>query len=218
MLAVVAGDRPAEGALVVDGWHVSVFDSTALIREAGHLLSPAERARFDAMTEAGGADLRRAAHVLKRIAAGTRLGVAPEAVPFVKGPAPMLAPPHDGVHVSLSHTRDAVAVAVADAPVGIDIEPLTARGDPVRLAARYFAAEEARAIAEARDAAFAFSWRWVAKEALLKARSLTLRRALATPIGAGPRDGGELPFVCIAGDTRITVFAPAPDFVCALAR
>ena len=224
MLAVVVSDRPmaAPTTSIINGWRVSVtrHDLASWPGDATRALSMDECARFDAMTAPGAADLRRAAHVLKREAVGARLGLPPAVVAFARDTRrPTLLAPHADTHVSLSHTRGGVAVVTAGAPVGIDIEPIDHRGDPTRLAARYFAGDEARVIAAAPsdERGFAFVWRWVAKEALLKCRGLTLGAALGTPLGDGPCRVGELPFSFEARDARITVFAPAPAFVCAVA-
>ncbi len=82
------------------------------------------------------------------------------------------------LHVSLSHGRHAVAVALtALAPLGVDLEvvrPLAAGA----LAARYFAADEADWVAgqpSDDESTRAFLWLWTHKEAIGKARGLGLR-------------------------------------------
>lgn len=214
MLAITLSDRDFAGSAALgDGWRTACerVDAGAVLADAAPVLSMAERTRLGAMRDSAGADLRRAAHIWKRRAAGARLGVAPEDV--------IVGPPHaplaDGSFISLSHTTDAVAVALCEAPVGVDIEPVRDRGDHERLAARFFSDVEAAligALAPA-DAAFAFAWRWTAKEALLKAMDLRLGIALATPIPQG-----EPPFAATIAGARLFVFAPAPGFVCTVAR
>lgn len=90
--------------------------------------------------------------------------------PFAIGPhgKPSIAGRGD-VHFNLSHCRRAVAVAVADEPVGVDIET-TGRYKP-SLAAHCLAADELRSLDEAtteteRD--LRFTVLWTKKEALLK--------------------------------------------------
>ncbi len=98
-------------------------------------LSPDERRRADAFSRPSDREDYVAAHILARVAAARITGR-----PDTPGPAartyvlvqrceqcggahgrPRL-PAHPGLHVSLSHTRGAVAAACAILPVGIDVE------------------------------------------------------------------------------------------------
>ena len=212
VLAVIITDGDGVG-----GWSIEVTQRDLSCH--AHVLSADERARCDAMAASGAAGLRRAAHVLKRQVVGAHLGQAPEAVAFAPGDGrPVLAPPHHATHVSLSHTAGAVAVAVAERPVGVDIETIARTHDAVRLAARYFAPAEARLIGEVADAQFEFAWRWTAKEALLKACGLSLTDALATSLGDDARPREAAPFTLRAREAHITVFTPAPGYVSSVAR
>lgn len=199
------------------GWRLDVAERD--FSSLTHLLSPDERARCDAMKVERAAHLRRAAHLLKREVVGARLNLPPEALKFADGDsAPRLLAPHDGQRLSLSHSGDAIAVAVADTPVGIDIEQIARGEDAIRLAARYFAADEASAISASPDAAFEFAWRWTAKEALLKARGMSLTDALSVSMGAQRRRRDAAPFALQAGTAAISVFVPAPGYVSSIVR
>jgi 4'-phosphopantetheinyl transferase len=85
---------------------------------------------------------------------------------------PALAPPHDGVDFSWSHSGDSAVLALARRlpELGVDIERERPRPRALDLAARFFAAEEDAALrrlpAAARD--IAFLELWTAKEAVLK--------------------------------------------------
>ncbi len=72
-----------------------------------------------------------------------------------------------GWHVSVAHTATRLAVAVADAPCGVDVEDVAAVGR-APVAAVLLAPEEARRGADGADAE-ALARVWVRKEALLKA-------------------------------------------------
>lgn len=75
-------------------------------------------------------------------------------------------------HVSISHTRNLLALCHAGQPAGIDIE-LRRRERPwVALAERYFSTSEHRVVAAAEDPGERFLRFWVAKEALLKCLGL----------------------------------------------
>lgn len=78
------------------------------------------------------------------------------------------------VHISLSHTRSAVACALAGCPVGVDIEH-AARRVHATFAQRYFSPRE-QAAAKTPQEIIAV---WTRKEALLKRDGTGLRSAIA---------------------------------------
>ena len=104
-----------------------------------------------------------------------------------------------GLEFSVAHSGDLVAVAVAAAPVGVDVEQLEGRphelggGDPATLARVVFAAEEQAALAAvpASGRARAFLVAWTRKEAVTKAKGDGLRVPFGTvvvaPDAAAPR-------------------------------
>ena len=106
---------------------------------------------------------------------------------------------HGGLEFSVAHSGDLVAVAVATAPVGVDVEQLEGRsrelggGDPAALARVVFAAEEQAALAAvaASGRARAFLVAWTRKEAVTKAKGDGLRVPFGTivvaPDAAAPR-------------------------------
>lgn len=82
---------------------------------------------------------------------------------------------------NLSHTNSQIAIAVVKAiPVGIDVEYLSRRADVVRLAERYFSAQESAALAAlpASEQNDRFYDLWTLKEAYLKACGYGLRTPL----------------------------------------
>lgn len=75
-------------------------------------------------------------------------------------------------HFNLSHGGERIAIAFArGCAVGVDVEATQRRHSPLELAERFFAADEARALAafEASDVQGAFVRLWTCKEAVLKA-------------------------------------------------
>jgi phosphopantetheinyl transferase (holo-ACP synthase) len=92
-------------------------------------------------------------------------------------------------HVSISHHQHFIATAMSTlGPVGIDVE--TIRDLPVEaMAARWFAPEEARALAELppSERALAFLRLWTLKEAVGKALGIGLRGGgMRRPVGPLP--------------------------------
>jgi 4'-phosphopantetheinyl transferase len=108
--------------------------------------------------------------------------VAPRAWVFERNehgrPEPV--PGHGGppLRINLSHTRGLVACAVTvDRDIGVDVECVVRRGDPVAIADRYFAPAEVRALhacpaVHRRDRFFQY---WTLKESYIKARGMGLR-------------------------------------------
>jgi phosphopantetheinyl transferase len=80
-----------------------------------------------------------------------------------------------GPALSLSHSGDVVLCALAEAPVGVDVEAGPPR-DAAALAERYFTTLEAAWVAA--DPAARFCQLWVLKEAYLKATGLGLEGGL----------------------------------------
>lgn len=73
---------------------------------------------------------------------------------------------HPEIHFSLSHCREAVACAVGDEPVGIDIETVDHYSEEV--ATRVMSEEEMRQIKASPDCAQEFTRLWTMKESLFK--------------------------------------------------
>lgn len=104
----------------------------------------------------------------------------------------------DEADVNWSHSGDWLAVALGrDVRVGVDIEVLRARRDPLALAGRYFHPAEAAALAALSPAqrAPAFLRLWCAKEAVLKAHGHGLAFGLDRLRFDGI--GGELQLVAV---------------------
>jgi 4'-phosphopantetheinyl transferase len=139
------------------------------------VLGDGERARAAALSNPRDRQRFTVAHGVLRILAGRALGTEPAALAWIPGPhgKPGLAPPWSGLHTSLSHSADMIAVAVSTGrPVGIDIQHLVPGLDPVAMSARFFPAEEARWVAAGPGAgarADRFAHLWARKEAVVKA-------------------------------------------------
>ena len=79
---------------------------------------------------------------------------------------------HPGLHLSFSHSGDWVACAVADVPIGIDIERMRPRGDLLGLAATVCSTAQCEELAALSGEARLrrFYQLWTLKEAWLKCR------------------------------------------------
>lgn len=89
---------------------------------------------------------------------------------------------HPGIHFSLSHCRVAVACAVGDKPVGIDIE--TIRPYKPALARRVLSTAELHEVEESERPDVAFIRLWTMKESYLKMTGEGIRSDLRqVPLG-----------------------------------
>ncbi|MEU2283774.1 4'-phosphopantetheinyl transferase superfamily protein [Streptomyces sp. NPDC013178] len=142
-------------------------------------LDEAERRRADAFRRPADRALYVAAHIALRRLLGARLGTPAKDVAFARADCPRCGGPHGrpvlagggpgAPHFSLSHSRGAVLVGVAPAPVGVDVErvPRPERVALCRSALHPGEQEElARRAPPERPAAFARLW--ARKEAYLK--------------------------------------------------
>ncbi len=123
---------------------------------------------------ARGAFLRRRA--LSRRIVAARLGVAPQSVEIGHAPsgAPRVLAPSSSLKISVSGRADFCAVAMAESPIGVDIEPSRAIEPPWSLLHPNERNMLETLTGEAR--ADAFSRLWTAKEAYLKALGLGFAR------------------------------------------
>ena len=78
----------------------------------------------------------------------------------------------EGVDFSISHCKNAIAVALSDCPVGIDVESFRHAEEP--LLKRTMNPEEQTEVRTATDSAEAFTRLWTCKEAVLKLRGTGL--------------------------------------------
>lgn len=166
------------------GSMIDVLSAAEVERAAGYRRAE-DRARF--VTAAW----------LLRMVAGAQLGLAPEGVPIDRR-CPDCARPHGrprirgagrGLHVSVAHSGQRVAVALSTAgPVGVDVEELADHADiPAGVLTPGEQAALDRLPAHRRPAEFL--WYWVHKEAALKATGHGLRIPpdQIEVAGSGPR-------------------------------
>jgi 4'-phosphopantetheinyl transferase len=154
-----------------------------------------------------------------------QLGVAPADLPLTRDPRGRPRLQADGQDCSWSHSGEGLLVVLADgATVGADCERLHARPRALALAQRFFTGPEHDWLAgQAGDGArdLAFLRLWCAKEAVLKAHghglSFGLERLRFEERGQGLHLAECDPALGAAGDWQLHEFAPAPDYVAALA-
>jgi 4'-phosphopantetheinyl transferase len=162
---------------------VSLRDDPRAIATGLRQLSHEEHARAERFRTAQ--DHRR--YVLTRARlreiVGRHLDLSPEAVPIVhdaQGKPGVDAAMHDGVHFNCSHSGELGVIALAGAPVGIDIEQLRPLGDVLELADAQFSIDERAVIRRARsdERTALFLHCWTSKEAVLKATGVGIANGM----------------------------------------
>jgi 4'-phosphopantetheinyl transferase len=192
----------------------------AELRACEALLGAEERARAAELRAPGLRPRYVVAHALLRRAVAAAAGVAAERLAFrtaASGRPELAGPPEAaGLRFSLSHTEGLVACAlVRELDVGIDVEAGARLGDPLPLARRFFAREEAAALAAAPagERRARFLELWVLKEALLKAEGVGIAGGLAR-VAFSVEEGR--PRLALAGDPeasrdwQLVLWQPTP--------
>ncbi|MFD0213138.1 4'-phosphopantetheinyl transferase family protein [Streptomyces hirsutus] len=191
---------------------VGALDERTL-RNARELLDAEERGRAGAFRHDRDRDAYVVAHAALRDVLSTLLGVPADALPLTREPCAGCGGPHGrpalrmpGVHFSLSHSGGLVMVALAPAPVGVDVEGLaTMRAALGAQSALHLAEAEELALLPAHERPAAFTRAWVRKEAYLKGLGTGLVRDPALDyVGTGP-----LPTAPAPGWTVRDVLVPA---------
>ncbi|MBQ0826670.1 4'-phosphopantetheinyl transferase family protein [Streptomyces tagetis] len=188
------GPRVLRGPLELYLARVGAQDERAL-RDARELLDAEERERARAFRHDRDRTAYVVAHAALRDVLSVLLGVRAEALPLAREPCAGCGGPHGrpvlrtpGVHFSLSHSGDLVLVALAPAPVGVDVEGLATSRAVLGAQSALHPAEAdelARLPAHGRPAAFTRAW--VRKEAYLKGLGTGLVRDPALDyVGTGP--------------------------------
>lgn len=205
-------DAPRPGEVRV--WRWSLLTDDRRLGSLRSLLSADERERADRLVKADIARRWIVARAGLRRLLGEALAVAPDALTFEYGPlgkpqltsaSPSPCPP---LHFNLAHSGDEAVLAVAGAPVGIDLERVRPMPRLTAFAERWFHPRERERLAAATDAdrLAAFFRVWTAKEAALKLLGRGVGDALPrllTPDAEG--DAAPLPANDLGADRcRIT--------------
>lgn len=175
--------RAEEGARL-GVWYVETASFPEAELDVGRgWLDEAERQEASSYVRA---DQRRAfeiAHAAARLVVGAATATPPEKVVWGRHPCPGCGEPHgrpraEGAEVefSISHTPGAVLIAVADVPVGVDVERHA--DDPVAMARLLHPRESAEVVGtqDPDEAAARFTRAWSRTEAYLKGIGIGLGR------------------------------------------
>lgn len=194
------------------------------LRDARELLDAEERDRARAFRHERDRAAYVVAHAALRDVLGVLLGVRAEALPLAREPCAGCGGPHGrpvvrlpGVHFSLSHSGDLVLVAVAPAPVGVDVEGLaTNRAVLGAQSALHPAEADELALLPAHGRPAAFTRAWVRKEAYLKGLGTGLVRDPALdyvstgPLPAAPAPGWSVRDVLVPAGYAAAVALRTP--------
>lgn len=173
----ITGSEPGAAFYPHSGIHLRYATIAALQatgRQHFDLLDPAEQVRAQRFLHAADRERFIAGHGFLRRLLGLYLGIRPQDVVMLRGEfgKPYLA--DAALHFNLSDTKDAILVALAEQPVGADIETMRRRTDHERVADHYFTPRETASIRAATDGKRRFLELWTRKEAVLKASGVGL--------------------------------------------
>jgi 4'-phosphopantetheinyl transferase len=206
-----------------DAVHVWLIRADLPAPEIGGLtsvLDDSERRRAAALALDGHRRRFIAAHGVARVIIGHRLGVPANQIGWRHGlhGKPELTGTPTGVQVNLSHSGELAMLAITDGRrCGIDLQLLPDATQAVRLARRFFPAEETGFVASGEtpeDRVHRFGLLWTRKEACLKVTGGRLMPGLRLPVRAAlvTDAGGPLPGPFLVRD----LMAP-PRFMAAVA-
>lgn len=158
--------------------------------------------------------------LLRRVLGGY-LGCPPGAVPI--GVRPDGKPVLDGVpslHFNVSHAEGVALFAVADRPVGVDVEAVRPMPSAADLVARFFTDEERDQFGQlaADDRLAGFFRGWTCKEAVLKGIGCGARELDRCVVDLDPRQPARILGIAetVAG-WEVTTWTPRPGFAAAVA-
>lgn len=179
-------------------------------------LTPEERARGERLRRPRVRDQFTRARGLLRVLLGRYLGCAPAAVPIALAPdgKPVLA--GGALEFNVSHTEGLALFAVADRPVGVDVEAARDVPNADSLVERFFAPAERgqyRALpAGLRPAAFLRGW--TCKEAVLKGLGCGTRELDRCVVDLDPRRAAAIVGpAATATEWAIAAGEPEPGYV-----
>jgi 4'-phosphopantetheinyl transferase len=212
--------------VTIDAVHVWLIRADLPAPELGSLtsvLDDNERRRAALLALDGHRRRFIAAHGVARVIIGHRLGVPANQIGWRHGlhGKPELTGTPNGVQVNLSHSGELAMLAITDGRhCGIDLQLLPDATQAVRLARRFFPAEETRFVASGATPdhrVHRFGLLWTRKEACLKVTGGRLMPGLRLPVsGTTPTlvtdAGGPLPGPFLVRD----LMAP-PRFMAAVA-
>lgn len=199
-----------------------VFANLADISNLGRLrarLSDKERQRVDGYKVREPREVSLLARALLRTELARRVGVKPLDLSFDVRASGKPDLRHDDASIpdwrfSVSHTGPHVAIAFAlGHDVGIDIERLDRLAEPLDIATRFFTPKEVERLQSTPPGELhrTFFAGWTRKEAIVKARGITMAESLATlsvDLAPGAQHPGyeEAPEVGERGRCRLTAF------------
>jgi 4'-phosphopantetheinyl transferase len=158
----------------IEVWCLPLAGATCGTAGCGGELTADEEAQLDRIVSATRRRRIRAAWVARRVILARVLDCGPRAVTIRRQPgkAPTVETPGRPLYSSLSHSVDWMLFAISRTRrVGVDIEHVDPKADVLRLARRFFRADEIDGIAAltGEEQSLAFFRAWSRKEAVLKA-------------------------------------------------
>lgn len=208
-------------------WRSSLQRSVTELAELTQILSPDEQQRAQRFRFPIHQQRFIAGRGILRSLLGRYLQCDPATVQFRYGtqgkPELQQATALPSLQFNLAHSDNLAVYAIAcTASVGIDLERIRAIGDLPQLTQRWFSAQEHAAIqaVAATEQPVTFFQYWTCKEAVLKARGQGVGELKLVEIDFSHAEGHPVWLQSphsLAHSWQLRLFAPAPEFVAALA-
>jgi 4'-phosphopantetheinyl transferase len=165
-LAPGSGDFNING--YTDIWRISIGANLSFLDSLGTLINAAEKERAKRYLQARDRNRFVISRGALRIILARYLDREPSLIEFETGANKKPFLKDTPLHYNVSHSGDWIMIAVANNPVGADVERVDPAFDYQDIIAEYFSPEEAKYILE-EDSHFRFFLLWTRKEALTKA-------------------------------------------------
>ncbi|SDI88389.1 4'-phosphopantetheinyl transferase [Frankineae bacterium MT45] len=218
----------------LDLWLIDVATSAETAESLGDVLDEEEQRRLASLSTPDVAARYLTAHVALRLVLSTYLGTAPERLVFARDKCPgcggahgrpILADAPGAPQFSLTHSGDAVLVAVADEPVGVDVERARPGRDRSGVISRLHPMEREMLRIDPTEEQFLDCW--TRKEAFLKATGIGMAGGLAshyTGMAGAPEEAlppgwsfvhvevpqGYWGSAAVAGSVEVSSLSPRP--------
>ncbi len=198
-----------------------VPQSQFLIDNYISVLSDAERQRAIAFKQSNNSIRYMVGRIGLRMIVAACTQIKPNAICFAEKPGqkPLIANElNSSLHFSLSYSRDYCLLAIANYPIGIDIECVDAAKMDAALMKSFFSLEELKNIEQAEKSVERFFKYWTRKEALLKATGKGIGDWLPyAPVMEGNHFVAS-EFIGSEENWQLKSFRPADDYIACIAH
>lgn len=207
------GYRPPPGHIDVWTWHADP-DTVSRSQNLQAILDGTERRRANGFLSTDRRDTYTLAQVALRLVLARCFSTAPQSVDLLPAPCPGCKGPHgrpmlreSNVHFSLAQTRTTVMIALAQSPVGIELETIDRAGPALLLQLPPQEKETIRRLPSGHRSQALLEY-WVRSEAYLKVRGNGITPSSCRRMTTGRGSAHTHQDAALAGCSLTSVTAP----------